>query len=243
MTKKYLVLVFHGSPVLEAFNSYDMLVQEVRSRVSHNMQVVSGVLEHPNKKYRLVDDVLQELERGFVFIQPILLFEGDHFMNDVPRIVKLAEALGHSAIHGSCLGTDKVLIDYALFVMNKIIERHPDHLLFVGRGSSYPKALDQALLVANQLSARLGIPYTIAYAGISKPDIYEGLWMVARKGARRLAILPYMFHEGVLVKRVEYCARQYSWPFEINLLTPIGNASVLASLIARRALETSNATM
>ncbi len=140
---------------------------------------------------------------------------------------------------GRPLGDDPVLIELAARRLWGADPRSGDVLLFVGRGSSFDTALRQAGEVARRISDRAGLPHVVCHAGISRPDSAEGMRTAAESWARRVLVLPWLIHNGVLLDRVrgttEATAREHA--VEVIQLPHIGNAPEVVGLIANRVKE------
>ena len=111
-----------------------------------------------------------------------------------------------------------------------------DLLLFVGRGSSEPLARRQTERVAEIVAREVGAEGVVCYAGISRPDLVEGMELALGRAPERVLALPYLLHTGVLVRRVSevlapLAARAGA---DLVVLPHIGNAPELVEVVAGR---------
>jgi len=137
---------------------------------------------------------------------------------------------------GSALGQDTALVELAASRLAGLALGDRDVLLFVGRGSSEPLALSQVESVAAAVAGAVGVGHVICYAGISRPDLAEGMAAALERPARRVVALPYLLHTGVLVRCVEEVLRPLARQAgtELLVLPHIGNCPTLVDLVAGR---------
>lgn len=230
-----LLLMGHGSP--SPASQRELL--ELRHLVGERLgrPVALGVLEFPAPELPALDEAFARLgETGRVAAQPLVLFEGLHGRHDMPReAAAAARQLGLDVRLGTPLGADAVLIDLALARLAGAGVADGDVLLFVGRGSSVAESLRQTDEVAARIAAAAGLPHVVCHAGISKPDPAEGVRLAA-PGARRVIVLPWLIHTGVLADRVRAltAAAARECGVEPVQLPHIGNGPELVGLIAGR---------
>ncbi len=230
-----VLLMGHGSPDRAA--NEELL--ELRGLVAERLAqpVALGVLEFARPDLPSLAEAFGLLDRTRpAAAQPLVLFEGLHGRTDMPREAEQAVlALGLDLRVGTPFGCDKALVDLALSRVRSVGPREGDVLLFVGRGSSQRSALDQTDDVARMVASRAGLPHVVCHAGISRPDPAEGVRLAA-PGARRVIVLPWLIHTGVLVERVHAVtgAAAVEVGVEAVQLPHIGNDPVLVEVIAGR---------
>ncbi len=231
-----MLLMGHGSPDRASLTE----LKELRDLVGTRVQSPLGlsVLEFPTADVPILEDVLaSQPPSGKVALQPLLLFDGAHDRRDVPAIVAQAEQrFGLDVRIGSAFGNDPILVELATTRLRAVGPGPRDVLLFVGRGSTEASARTQTEAVAAAVAAASGFGHVVCYAGISRPDLTEGLESTIAFHPRRVVALPFLLHAGVLVRRVaetlQQIARQAS--VELVVLPHIGNAPPVIQLIATR---------
>ena len=230
-----LLLMGHGSP--SPASQRELL--ELRLLVGKRLArpVALGVLEFPAPELPPLEEAFARLgETGRVAAQPLVLFEGLHGQHDMPReAAAAARQLGLEVRLGTPIGSDRVLIDLALSRLASIAPAPGDVLLFVGRGSGFAESLRQTDRVAADIATRAGLPHVVCHAGISRPDPGAGMRIAARS-ARRVIVLPWLIHTGVLADRVRMvtAATAEECGVESVQLPHIGNRPELVALIAER---------
>jgi sirohydrochlorin cobaltochelatase len=236
VTAGAVLLLGHGSP--DAAGQHELL--ELGDLVGWRLgcQVGIGVLEFSTPELPGLDGAFAELRgRGPVAAQPLVLFEGLHGRYDLPvAAARAASLLGLDIRLGEPLGRDPRLTE---LVTNRLLGLTPaksDLLLFVGRGSSEPMALEQTREVAELVSGRAGTGCVVCYTGISQPDLATGMRAALEHRPGRVLALPYLLHTGVLVRRV----REVLLPIaeregvDLVVLPHIGNDTAVVELVASR---------
>jgi len=230
-----LLLMGHGSPSPASQRELLELRQLVGERLGR--PVALGVLEFPAPELPALDAAFELLgETVRIAAQPLVLFDGLHGRHDMPReAAAAARQLGLEVRLGTPFGADPVLIDLALARLAGVGVVKGDVLLFVGRGSSVVESLRQTDEVAARIAAEAGLPHVVCHAGISKPDPVEGMRLASR-GGRRVIVLPWLIHAGVLADRVHQltAATAEECGVEAVQLPHIGNGPELVGLIAGR---------
>jgi sirohydrochlorin cobaltochelatase len=230
------VLVGHGSPDPAARAELDQLRTLVGRRLGR--EVGLGVLEFPAPGLPGLDEAFAALRgRGPVAAQPLVLFDGLHGRHDVPAAAAGARArLGVEVRLGAPLGREPALVGLAAARLVDIRPAAGDVLLFVGRGSSEALARRQTEQVAAAVAGAAGMEHVVCYAGISRPDLGEGMAAALRRRPRRVVALPYLLHTGVLARRVGTSlaplAERHGVP--LTVLPHIGNAPAVVDLVAGR---------
>lgn len=237
MSQLFPILVGHGSPDPAACAELAHLRAAVASELAQ--EVGLGVLEFPTpllQQAGAVLDLAAEAGARGVILQPLLLFEGLHGQADLPALAARAEALGLEVRRGTPFGDAAAIAD---LMVERLRQREPspaDRLLFVGRGSSQPRALAQTERVAASVATRAGMAHQVCYTGISQPDLAEGARLSLAHRPRRLLVLPYLLHTGVLVRRAQQVIGGAAAPGRtlVEMLPHIGNAGPVVSLVADR---------
>ncbi len=231
-----ILLMGHGSPDRTSFVELHELHDLVAARLQAPVRL--SVLEFPTGDVPLVDDVLVTLPRSQrVALQPLLLFDGAHDRRDVPAIVAEAEErCGLDVRIGSAFGDDPILVDLAAERLRAAGAGPGDVLLFVGRGSTEASARTQTEAVGAAVAGASGLGHMVCYAGISRPDLTQGMELVIAFQPRRVLALPFLLHTGVLARRVAATLRPIAQQrsVELVLLPHIGNAPPVIELVATR---------
>jgi sirohydrochlorin cobaltochelatase len=168
-------------------------------------------------------DTLAKSGATRIVAQPLMLFAAGHVKNDIPWEVNTFAA-GHREVRVDCgreLSLDAKLLGAAAdrareaeMRSTRAVRRSDTLLLVIGRGTSDPDANGNIAKLARMLWEGLGMARAeVAFSGIAKPTIAEGLAHAARQGYPRVVVFPYFLFTGVLVKRIyrltEEAARQF----------------------------------
>jgi sirohydrochlorin cobaltochelatase len=147
-----------------------------------------------------------------IVAQPLMLFAAGHVKNDIPwEVNTFAAAHGNLRVEcGRELSLDAKLLAAAADRVReaesraaKAVRRSDTLLLVIGRGTSDPDANGNIAKLARMLWEGLGVARAeVAFSGIAKPTIAEGLAHAARQGYPRVVVFPYFLFTGVLVKRI-----------------------------------------
>ncbi len=231
-----ILLMGHGSPVQTSL----VELQDLRDLVAARLQapVQLSVLEFPTAAVPVPQDIFASLPSSQrVALQPLLLFEGGHYRRDVPAIVaKAEERYGLDLRIGSAFGNDPILIELVAARLRGVGAGPRDVLLFVGRGSTEASARTQTQAVAAVVAAASGLRHVVCYAGISRPDLTEGMESAIALQPPRVLALPFLLHAGILVRRVAATLKPIAQQRSIDLvvLPRIGNAPPVIELVATR---------
>jgi len=230
------MLLGHGSPDPAACAEIVEFRELVTARLG--APVGLGVLEFPAVGLPSLGEAFAALARSSrVAAQPLVLFDGLHARRDIPsRAEQAAAALGLDIRLGAVLGGEDALIQ---LVSERLADQgggFGDVLLFIGRGSSDERALEQTRAVAAGVALRTGLDHVVCYTGISQPSLAGGMAEALTRRPARVLALPYLLHTGILVRRatevlVPLAARA---GVELVVLAHIGNGPVLVELVARR---------
>lgn len=197
-----LLLLAHGSPDRDAHAELLDLRTRVATRTGREVSI--GVLEFPTAELPPLGELFTAAAPGGrIAAQPLVLFEGRHGQRDIPAVVATnAQRCRITVALGTALGLDPALVDLAVTQVRAASPSPADVLLFIGRGSSEPRALRETERVARTIGERVGIHHTVCYTGISRPTLAEGMAAVLARRPRRVIALPYLLHTGVLLQRV-----------------------------------------
>lgn len=230
------VLLGHGSPCAWSRQELHELRKRVELRLDRRVRL--GVLEFPAPALPSLRELFAALPRDQpVAAQPLLLFEGLHGRADMPAAAEAARnEFGLDVRLGPPFGRDPSLLDLCSERLRPVGPRPGDLLLFVGRGSSSALARSETEQVARELASATGFAHAVCYAGISPPDLAEGLRMAAGRDARRVIAMPYLIHGGILVRRVEevLALAAHQLGVELVVLPHLGNTPALVEAVSVR---------
>lgn len=210
-----VLLCGHGSREDEARAEFERFVaaadRALKARES-SASVTGAYLEfaHPTIGEGLEAMAAAGMSR--IAVQPLMLFAAGHVKNDIPWEVNTFAA-AHPGLAIECgreLSLDAKLLAAAADRVREVealstraIRRSETLLLVIGRGTSDPDANGNIAKLARMLWEGLGMARAeIAFSGIAKPTIAEGLAHAARQGYPRVVVFPYFLFTGVLVKRI-----------------------------------------
>ncbi|HEV2954037.1 MAG TPA: sirohydrochlorin chelatase [Candidatus Dormibacteraeota bacterium] len=234
--KTAVLLIGHGSPDREAQEE----LLELRDLVAQELgrPVLLGVLEFPTDALPRLQEVLESPQaRGSLIVaQPLLLFDGVHGRYDIPQLAAAAGLLGLEVRLGTPFGQDRRLVELYCRRISQLGVGRSDRLLFAGRGSSEARALAQADNVASAIARQAGLGWDVCFTGISDPDLAEGARTALSAKPDRLAVIPYLLHTGILVRRVRELimpiARRAGTPLAV--LPHLGNEPEVIEVIVDR---------
>lgn len=231
-----LVLMGHGSP--DFAGQRELLALRARLAARLPFEVRLGVSEFSGPGAPDLESAFTGLSpRTRVVAQPLLLFSGGHWRDDIPpRARRMALDLDLDLCLGRPIGDDPVLIGLVESRLRAVGAAGGDALLFVGRGSADARARTQTQQVAAGLARRLGIVHEVCYAGISHPDVAEGMALVGRRHPSRILVVPYLLHAGALLRRVQGLASQSYVGCPALVSAHIGNSEPVVDMLVHRAM-------
>lgn len=146
-------------------------------------------------------------------VLPLFLFAAQHLKNDIPKILEGFRAYYPNAVIrlGKELGPDPKLTFIALQRMNPK-SKHPNStvVLFMGRGSRDPKALeDFKLQVQNFSQLRRFKNVLPCYFEAAQPSLEQGLEEAAQSNPKRIVVLPYLLFKGSWQERVKSTIKEF----------------------------------
>ena len=224
--KAGMLLCGHGSREDDARAEFERFVAATQAALAARepgASVKGAYLEfaHPTIGEGL--ELLAAAGAARVVAQPLMLFAAGHVKNDIPWEVNTFAA-SHKEVRVDCgrelsldaklLGAAADRVREAETLSNKAYRRSDTLLLVIGRGTSDPDANGNIAKLARMMWEGLGVARAeIAFSGIAKPTIAEGLAHAARQGYPRVIVFPYFLFTGVLVKRIyrltEEAAREH----------------------------------
>jgi sirohydrochlorin cobaltochelatase len=249
-----IVLMGHGSRDSEGAGEFLSFAKRLGARLAH--PVYPGFLELADPPIvAAIDEAIQAgAER--ILALPWLLLGAGHVKNDLPAAIQVARRR-----------YPQVTIRYGtpITVQPEILSILGDRLaaidptggigspemasLLVQRGSSDPEANADVYRVARLLwEGRNFAEVEVAFSGITRPTIEEGLQRCLTHGARRVLVLPYFLYTGVLVKRISTIVAEMAARYpecEFRVAEHMGQDNRLEALAQRmiEQLKNGRATM
>ncbi|GAC1360062.1 MAG: sirohydrochlorin chelatase [Ktedonobacteraceae bacterium] len=204
-----IVIMGHGSRDSEGSQEFLTFATRLASRLGR--PVYPGFLELADPPIvAAIDEAIQAGAQRIIAI-PWMLLGAGHVKNDLPAAIQIArQRYPQVTIR---YGTPITIQPELLSVLgDRLAAIDPDKgmgspktaLLLVQRGSSDPEANAEVYRAARLLwEGRNFAAVEVAFSGITRPDIQEGLQRCLSYAAVRLVlVLPYFLYTGVLVKRI-----------------------------------------
>ncbi len=247
-TSEVVLLMGHGTRDAEGVGHFVHLHRAICA-AAVGRRVEAGFLEFGGSPIPFIHDVIDRcVDEGIqrILTVPILLHDAGHSNHDMPAQVdgararhpaldvEMAEALG---INPSLL---QILEERIADVDTCLGMRAPQDtsILLVGRGTTNDSANGDFFKVGRLLweRNRFGL-VECAFVSLTEPSVPMGVERCARLGAKRLIVVPYFLHTGVLVKRIADQARDTATRFpdlQLGLADPMGVHPNLVRLILDR---------
>lgn len=219
LSNEVILLVGHGSRDSEGANEFKAFVKQFQQAFSNSNRPVSSCFLELTEP-----PILEEIERWVqqcvtkITMVPFFLLGAGHVKNDVPSAINLAR-LRFPQIefrYGTPIGTHPLVLELLAERLQQLEQAHPSQVpasetvvLLVERGSSDPDANSEVYKVARMLWEGRGYKSVeVAFSGITRPLVPEGIDRCVQLGAKRVLVLPYFLFTGVLVKRIAEQAAQ-----------------------------------
>ncbi len=198
----------HGSRDVEGAEEFLTFVSRLSSRLA--LPVYPGFLELSDPPIvSAIDKAVQAGARIIVAV-PWLLLAAGHVKNDLPAAIQWARRRYPQVIirYGTPINVQPELLSV---LGDRLAAVDPDNgvgspetaVLLVQRGSSDPEANAEVHRAARLLwEGRNYGTIEVAFSGITRPSVSEGLQRCLALGARRALVVPYFLYTGVLVKRI-----------------------------------------
>jgi len=126
------------------------------------------------------------------------------------------------------LGPSPLLIEA---LVGKLPAGDLDAVVLAAAGTRDAAARSTVEDAANALSARLGLPCTVAYASAAPPSAGEAVRRLKASGARRVGMAAYFLAPGRLYDNAVRSAREAG---AVAVAEPLGDAPDLVRLVAAR---------
>ncbi|WP_280700004.1 sirohydrochlorin chelatase [Kitasatospora sp. GP82] len=225
-----LLLIAHGSRDPRHAATVDALVHRLRA-MRPGSDVATAYLDHCAPR---IPQVVGRLDGAPAVAVPLLLNRAFHAKSDIPAALR--EAGGELPL-ADVLGPSPLLLDA---LDRRLAEAGPDvhsaavrartGVVLAAAGSSDPAA-DAATraLAADWQRTRGWAAVEVAYASAAGPRVPDAIAALRARGARQVAVAPYMLAPGLLPDRIADAATG------ADLLAPVlGAAPEIARLLLQR---------
>ena len=240
-----IVLMAHGSRDTEGADEFLTFVNRLSSRLA--LPMYPGFLELSDPPIvTAIDEAVQAGARTILAV-PWLLVAAGHVKNDLPAAISWARhRYPHIVIrYGTPINVQPELLSIlgdrlAAVDPNNGIGSLETAVLLVQRGSSDPEANAEIYRAARLLwEGRNYGTVEVAFSGITRPTVSEGLQRCLALGVRRVLVVPYFLYTGVLVKRISRAVAEMAAirrECEFRVAQHLGQDSRL-DILAQRMIE------
>ncbi|MEE9385215.1 MAG: sirohydrochlorin chelatase [Nannocystaceae bacterium] len=214
-----VLMVGHGSACTSANRAFEALVAEVARRCDASALAFAYLGAAAPTLGTELARLLEQYRR--VLVVPLLLFDAAHAGRDLPRALEAARSRspGAEIELTPVLGEAPALIALAREQVMAVYPPGPatPELLVVGRGSSYPGAVDALRRVAEALGGAWPVegPF-VAFLAAALPTVEVALASALQQGVADLVVLPYLLFGGNLARdlrgRLERFGGQHPHP-------------------------------
>ncbi|MEY9966448.1 sirohydrochlorin ferrochelatase [Streptacidiphilus sp. MAP12-16] len=226
-----LLLVAHGSRDPRHAATVTDLAAQVRAR-RPGLDVEVGYLDHCAPR---IPQLLSRLE-GEVVALPLLLNHAFHARSDIPGVLAEAAARNPRLIirQGPVLGPSPLLLDA---LDRRLAEAGVDPsagtgIVLAAAGSSDPAANAVTRRVAAAWQSLRGwAGVEVAHASAAPPRVAAAVAALRARGARQIAVAPYLLAPGLLPDRI---AAEAAAAGVDAVAAPLGATPELARLLLRR---------
>ncbi|QMU68629.1 sirohydrochlorin chelatase [Streptacidiphilus sp. P02-A3a] len=226
-----LLLVAHGSRDPRHAATVTDLAARVRA-LRPGLPVTVGYLDHCAPR---IDQAVDRLE-GPVTALPLLLGRAFHAKSDIPGALAAAAARNPRATvrQGAVLGPSPLLLDaLGRRLAEAGVRPEPGTgVVLAAAGSSDAAANTVTRQVAADLERAHGWDAVeVAHASAAPPRVADAVAALRARGARRIAVAPYLLAPGLLPDRI---AAEAAAAGADALAAPLGAAPELARLLLHR---------
>jgi sirohydrochlorin cobaltochelatase len=203
-----IVLMGHGSRDSEGAEEFLSFARRLAARLAR--PIYAGFLELADPP--IVTAIEEAIQAGAerILAIPWLLLGAGHVKNDLPAAIQVARRRYPQVTIR--YGTPITVQPEILSILGDRLAAIDDNggsgspetaLLLVQRGSSDPAANADVYRAARLLwEGRSFASVEVAFSGITRPTIEEGLQRCLTYGVSRVLVLPYFLYTGILVKRI-----------------------------------------
>ncbi|WP_240809933.1 sirohydrochlorin chelatase [Actinomadura sp. WMMA1423] len=218
-----LLAVAHGTRDPAGPAAVRALLDRVRAmRPGLRVAEAYGELAGPS-----LEEAARGLRGGPVVVVPLLLARGYHALIDIPG---RAERLLPGAVTSGPLGPDAMLagaLGARLAEMDRASPHRRDAVVLGAAGSADPAGGADVRAAARLLARRLGRPVPCGFVAAGGPPLDEVVAGLRGRGARRVAVAPYLLAPGRFHDRMRTCGADV-------VAAPLGAHGAVARVVLRR---------
>lgn len=202
-----ILFVGHGSKDPNGNREIIECIEKIKRQFSQPI-VESCFLEFATPTIRQGIDTCIEKGATSVSLVPMMFLAAGHSKIHIPHEIDEAKkAYPHITFtYGRPVGIHHRIIDMLEASLRELGLSEDDKdaiVVFIGRGSSDPDANSDLFKIGRLLSERFNhLPVEMAYIGVTKPTVEEGVARAVRLGAKTIYLVPYLFFTGVLMNRM-----------------------------------------
>lgn len=244
-----VILMGHGSRDSEGAEEFLTFVERVASRLSQ--PVYPGFLELADPPIATIMNRAVQTGAKNIIAVPWMLLGAGHVKNDLPSAIQVARRRYPQVTiqYGTPITVQPELLSVLADRLAAIdphngIGSPETAVLLVQRGSSDPDANAEVYRAARLLwEGRNFATVEVAFSGITKPTIQEGLLRCFAPGVTRILVLPYFLYTGILVKRIAQIVAGTSIThpeYEFRVAAHMGQDTRLDELAVRLIEQTRN---
>jgi len=154
-----------------------------------------------------------------IVVVPAMLMAAGHVKNDVPSEVQEARRRHPAVVFQMARALDihPALLELCQVRYRESIADRPaiaaerTLLLLVGRGTSDPDANANIARISRFLWESYGVGWaSVAYSGVTTPNVDQALTACRRLGFQRIVVQPYFLFDGILLKRIRDTAAHHA---------------------------------
>ncbi len=244
-----IILMGHGSRDSKGAEEFLTFVERVSARLSR--PVYPGFLELADPP--IVTTMHGAVQTGAknIIAVPWMLLGAGHVKNDLPAAIQVTRRRYPQVTiqYGTPITVQPELLAVlgdrlGAIDPNKGIGSPETAVLLVQRGSSDPEANANVYRAARLLwEGRNFATVEVAFSGITKPTIQEGLLRCFVPGVTRVLVLPYFLYTGILVKRIAQIVEETAAAhpeYEFRVAEHMGQDARLDELAVRMIEQTKN---
>ncbi|KAB8138899.1 sirohydrochlorin chelatase [Gracilibacillus oryzae] len=237
-----VIYICHGSRVKESKTESFELIDKVKRKVDVPIQEACFLeLQEPD----IPQTINKVVEQGAtkITILPVLLLTAGHAKADIPEIInkkvmKYPEIDFH---YGRPIDVDGKMIEAVKDHIQNVTEHVENYdIVFVGRGSSDPQALEDTETIVSML--RKEYPSNLiekCFLAASQPKFEPFLAEKINEQKKSVLIVPYLLFTGLLIKGIKQYIDQFSLETgqEILLSEYLGHHENIVTVLKERVEE------
>lgn len=240
-----LLVSGHGTADQEGVDEFMALVDKCAKMRPH-IDVRAGFIELSPPPLGESIAELYAMGHKHMISVPLMLFDAGHSKTDIPASLNIGKGMhpGLDITYAKPLGIHTRLIE----AINKRLEaavpadeRAETGVLIVGRGASDPASNSRVAQVARLIWEGRDWPEVeIAFIGITRPKLQEGLDKLKRLGYKKIVVIAYFLFTGVLEQRIRNQSIEWGKENDIQLTVAdyFGPDDLIAEMVWLRYDET-----